>query len=81
MIGRPINHGDGEGLARLRVLMKALCLRRTKAVLQDRLPPKTVYVRASPDGGGGRVAGVVLMQSVLMQSQSACVCFVYPLLW
>ena len=80
MIGRPINHGDGEGLARLRVLMKALCLRRTKAVLQDRLPPKTVYVRASPDGGG-RVAGVVLMQSVLMQSQSACVCFVYPLLW
>ena len=29
-IGRPIRDGEEEGLARLRVLMRAVCLRRTK---------------------------------------------------
>jgi SNF2-related domain len=41
----PITRGDsGDGLARLRVLMKSMTLRRTKALLVDSLPPKTVEV-------------------------------------
>jgi SNF2 family DNA or RNA helicase len=41
----PITRGDsGDGLARLRVLMKSMTLRRTKALLVDTLPPKTVEV-------------------------------------
>jgi hypothetical protein len=40
-----MNQGDENGLGRLRVIMKAVSLRRTKALLAARLPPKTVYVR------------------------------------
>lgn len=39
-IGKPIRAGDVAGLARLRVLMKSVCLRRLKATLGDKLPPK-----------------------------------------
>ncbi|CAN0292063.1 unnamed protein product, partial [Hapterophycus canaliculatus] len=39
-IGRPIRSGNDAGLARLRVLMKSVCLRRIKSILGDKLPPK-----------------------------------------
>ncbi len=36
---------DLPGLVRVRLCVRAVCLRRSKAVLGDRLPPKTVEVR------------------------------------
>ena len=47
-IGRRVQTGDPEGLARMRVVMKSLSLRRTKALLATKLPEKTVYVRCPP---------------------------------
>jgi SWI/SNF-related matrix-associated actin-dependent regulator of chromatin subfamily A3 len=43
-IGRPVADGIDEGLARLRVLMKSVCLRRTKDLIKHKLPEKTVEV-------------------------------------
>ncbi len=43
-ISRPIKEGDPEGLTRLRVLLRAVCLRRTKSILDKTLPPKVVEV-------------------------------------
>lgn len=57
-IGRPIQSGEDEGLARLRVLMKSVCLRRNKRLLGGKLPPKVMMcARAGPGfscivGGG-----------------------------
>ena len=40
-IGRPLKwRGDPVALGKLRVLMGVLCMRRTKDLLKDRLPPK-----------------------------------------
>ncbi|CAM9404773.1 unnamed protein product [Pylaiella littoralis] len=51
-IGRPIRSGIESGLARLRVLMKSVCLRRVKAILGDKLPPKVVEIhRVEMDDG------------------------------
>ena len=47
-VGRPLRDGDATGLARLRVLLTSLALRRTKALLGSRLPPKTVEVHTVP---------------------------------
>jgi SWI/SNF-related matrix-associated actin-dependent regulator of chromatin subfamily A3 len=44
-IARPLREGDPAALARLRLLLRTLSLRRTKALLASRLPPKTVEVR------------------------------------
>ncbi|CAM9189972.1 unnamed protein product [Ascophyllum nodosum] len=45
-IARPIRSGLESGLARLRVLMKSVCLRRTKGILDNKLPPKVVEVHS-----------------------------------
>lgn len=45
-IGRPIRSGAPEGLACLRVLVRSVCLRRTKAILRDKFPPKVMPGRA-----------------------------------
>ena len=44
-VSRPIRDGHDEGLARLRVQLKTLSLRRGKQVLGDELPPKTIKVQ------------------------------------
>jgi len=41
-VGRPIRAGDPTGLSRLKVAMKAICLRRTKKDLKTALPEKAV---------------------------------------
>eukprot|EP00903_Cladosiphon_okamuranus_P011919 g11195.t1 len=43
-IGRPIRSGSEAGLARLRVLVKSVCLRRTKSILGGKVPPKVVEI-------------------------------------
>ena len=43
-VGRPVREGDPAGLARLRLLLRALSLRRTKALLSHLMPPKVVEV-------------------------------------
>ena len=43
-IDRPIALGDMTGISRLRVLLKAVCLRRTKSILAKQLPQKTVAI-------------------------------------
>jgi SWI/SNF-related matrix-associated actin-dependent regulator of chromatin subfamily A3 len=47
-VSRPLRDGDATGLARLRVLLTSLALRRTKALLGSRLPPKEVQVNTVP---------------------------------
>lgn len=43
-IGRPLREGDPLGAVRLRVVMRSLCIRRTKALLSASLPPRTVSI-------------------------------------
>ena len=43
-VGRPLKAGDITGLARLRTMLTSLALRRTKALLGNTLPPKTIEV-------------------------------------
>ncbi|KAK3283928.1 hypothetical protein CYMTET_8397 [Cymbomonas tetramitiformis] len=43
-IARPLRSGDMAALARLRVLLNAVCLRRSKAILEAKLPKKVVEV-------------------------------------
>ena len=45
-VGRPVRDGDPAGLARLRLLLRALSLRRTKALLSHLIPAKTVEVHS-----------------------------------
>ena len=55
-VSQPIKSGDPNGLARLRVLLKAISMRRTKALLTSKLPPREVaihYVRLHDSGHGG----------------------------
>jgi len=40
-VGRPIRNGDPLGVARLKVAMKTVCLRRVKKDVASNLPPKT----------------------------------------
>ena len=47
-VARPLREGDATGLARLRVLLTSLALRRTKALLGSKLPPKEVQVHTVP---------------------------------
>lgn len=44
-IGREAALSVGDTLSRLRVLMTSICIRRTKALLQDKLPPKVIEIR------------------------------------
>lgn len=44
-IGRPIREGDPAGLARLRLLLMTISLRRPKSVLGAELPKKTIQVQ------------------------------------
>ena len=56
IVSQPIKAGDAEGLARLRVLLKTISMRRTKALLANKLPPRDVaihYVRLHDAGHGG----------------------------
>lgn len=55
-IGRPAAEGDPVGLARLRAIMRSMCLRRTKALLGASLPPKTVLIRTVRLGEAQRSA-------------------------
>jgi SWI/SNF-related matrix-associated actin-dependent regulator of chromatin subfamily A3 len=45
-VGRPIREANDAGLARLRLLLRTVSLRRTKAAIQCRLPPKTVEIHS-----------------------------------
>jgi hypothetical protein len=50
-IGRPLKSGNSLALSKLRLLLNTICLRRTKALLKDRLPPRTVeQVQLQLDG-------------------------------
>lgn len=77
-IGRPIRSGFESGLARLRVLMKSVCLRRTKGILGTKLPPKVrrlcVLGRRGKKGGGrgGREGGVPAKVGTCMEFASDC---------
>ncbi|CAN0458572.1 unnamed protein product, partial [Ectocarpus sp. 12 AP-2014] len=62
-IGRPIRSGSDAGLARLRVLMKSVCLRRTKSVLSGKLPPKVVEIHRVQMDDGHREAYNTLFNS------------------
>ena len=56
-VSQPLRAGDPAALARLRVLLKAVSMRRTKALLADTLPPREVFlhhVRLHAAGHGGR---------------------------
>ena len=44
-IARPIREGDAAGLARLRLLLKTISLRRPKSVMGAALPPKRIVVQ------------------------------------
>jgi len=43
-VSRPIRDGDPEGVQKLRVLLRAVCMRRTKDLLVSTLPPRTIEV-------------------------------------
>eukprot|EP00948_MAST-09A_sp_MAST-9A-sp1_P004216 g4216.t1 len=50
-IGRGLKTGDELSFARLRCLTKSLCMRRTKAIIQDKLPNRSIdIVSISLDG-------------------------------
>ena len=57
-VSQPLRAGDGAALARLRVLLKAVSMRRTKALLAATLPPREVELhygarrRRHPRAGG-----------------------------
>lgn len=62
-IGRPIQAGSKEGLTRLRVLMRSVCLRRNKRILGSNLPPKVVEVHSVEMDDSHREAYNVLYNS------------------
>ncbi len=45
-IGRLIKDGDELGLARLRVFVRSICLRRSKSLLADKLPARTIELHS-----------------------------------
>eukprot|EP00943_MAST-04B_sp_MAST-4B-sp1_P005376 g5376.t1 len=45
-IGRLIKDGDELGLARLRVFVRSICLRRSKSLLVDKLPERTIELHS-----------------------------------
>ena len=56
-VSQPLRAGDVAALARLRVLLKAVSMRRTKALLAATLPSREVelhYVELGAEGHGGR---------------------------
>ena len=62
-VGKPIRAGDPLGLARLRVVMRAVSLRRSNAVLADSLPPITVLTHSVRMEGKERQSYDVLFAS------------------
>jgi SNF2 family DNA or RNA helicase len=62
-IGKPIRHGDALGLARLRVAMRAVSLRRSNAVLASSLPPITVQTHSVTMEGEERLVYDLLFVS------------------
>ncbi|CAN0086644.1 unnamed protein product, partial [Sphacelaria rigidula] len=70
-IGRPIQSGEDEGLARLRVLMKSVCLRRNKRLLGGKLPPKVVEVHSVEMDDNHREAYNALYNSARAAFQAA----------
>ena len=65
---KPLTHSDFafcccQGLSRLRVLMRTLCLRRGKDVIASSLPKRTIQVHAVAMEGGHREAYDALFQS------------------
>jgi SWI/SNF-related matrix-associated actin-dependent regulator of chromatin subfamily A3 len=62
-VGRPVRDGDPAGLARLRLLLRSLSLRRTKALLAHLIPPKTVEVHAVKLDAASREAYDALFRS------------------
>jgi SWI/SNF-related matrix-associated actin-dependent regulator of chromatin subfamily A3 len=62
-IGKPIRVGDPLGLARLRVAMKAVSLRRSRAVIATSLPPITVLTHTVRMEGAERCVYDVLFAS------------------
>ena len=62
-VGRPVRDGDPAGLARLRLLLRSLSLRRTKASLAHLIPPKTVEVHAVKLDAASREAYDALFRS------------------
>ena len=74
-VSQPIKAGDPTGLARLRVLLKAVSMRRTKALLASTLPPRDVaihYVKLPWDAAhGGRDDYEAVHAAVQAAMQSA----------
>jgi SNF2 family DNA or RNA helicase len=62
-IGKPIRHGDALGLARLRVAMRAVSLRRSNGVLASSLPPITVQTHSVTMEGEERLVYDLLFSS------------------
>jgi SNF2 family DNA or RNA helicase len=62
-IARPLAAGDPIGITRLRVALRDMCLRRTKGVLGDVLPPKQSLVTSITVKGRHRETYDVLFRS------------------
>jgi SWI/SNF-related matrix-associated actin-dependent regulator of chromatin subfamily A3 len=62
-IGRLVNDGDELGMARLRVLVKSTCLRRSKSLLAHHLPPRTIELHTLEMDGEQRETYNTLMES------------------
>lgn len=62
-ITRPIQSGDSVGLERLRVVMRSVSCRRTKALLEKQLPTKDVEIQRVQLNDGEREVYDVLFKS------------------
>ena len=62
-VGRPLRYGDGLALHKIRALLGAISMRRTKDLLKDRLPTKTVEQHVVKMGKQERVVYDLLFES------------------
>ena len=62
-IGRLIKDGDELGLARLRVFLRSVCLRRPKSLLEDQLPKRTMELHTVEMDGQQKEVYDVLFKS------------------
>ena len=69
-IAQPIRNGQPQGMARLRVLMRTLCLRRGKDILKSSLPARTIQVHRVALEGAAKEAYEALFQTASLGFES-----------
>ena len=62
-IARPIRNGQAQGMSRLRVLMRTLCLRRGKSIIASALPTRHIEVHKVRLAGSHKEAYDALFES------------------